>query len=57
MVQNPPAIARDMRDLGLMGQEDPLEKGMETISRIHAWRIPCTQEPVQLKSMGHKSRT
>ena len=56
VVQNPPAIARDMRDLGLMGQEDPLEKGMEIDSRILAWIIPCTPEPGRLQSMGRMSR-
>ena len=56
VVQNLPDIARDMRDLGSMGQEDPLEKGRETNSRILAWRIPCTQEPGRLQSMGLKSR-
>ena len=57
VVQNLPDIARDMRDLGSMGREDPLEKGRETNSRILAWRIPCTQEPGRLQSMGCKSRT
>ena len=57
VVQNPPAITRDMRDLGSIGREDPLEKGRETDSRILAWRIPCTQEPGRLQSMGCKSRT
>ena len=28
-----------------LGQEDPLEKGMETNSTILAWRIPWTEEP------------
>ena len=28
-----------------LGQEDPLEKGMATHSRILAWRIPGTEEP------------
>ena len=57
VVQNPPANARDMRELCSMGREDPLEKGRETNSRILAWRIPCTQEPGRLQSMGCKSRT
>ena len=35
-----------------MGQEDPLEKGMTTHSSILAWRIPCTEEPGGLQSMG-----
>ena len=28
-----------------LGQEDPLDKGMATHSRILAWRIPGTKEP------------
>ena len=56
VVQNLPDIARDVRDLGSMGREDPLEKGMETDSRILAWRIPCTQEPGRLQSMGRQSQ-
>ena len=34
------------------GQEDPLEKGMATHSGILAWRIPRTEEPSGLQSMG-----
>ena len=55
MVKNLPIIARDLKDLSLMGREDPLEKGMETDSSILAWRIPCTQEPGWLQSMGRKN--
>ena len=29
----------------ILGQEDPLEKGMATDSGILAWRIPWTEEP------------
>ena len=32
--------------------EDPLEKGMATHSSILAWRIPWTEEPDGLQSMG-----
>ena len=32
----------------------PLEKGMATHSSILAWRIPWTEEPGGLQSMGHK---
>ena len=32
--------------------EDPLEKGMATHSGILAWRIPWTEEPGGLQSMG-----
>ena len=35
-----------------LGQEDPLEKGMATHSSIFAWRIPWTEEPGGLPSMG-----
>ena len=41
VVRNPPAIARDVRDLiQSLGQEDPLGKSMATHSSILAWRIP-----------------
>ena len=35
-----------------LGWEDPLKKGMATHSSILAWRIPWTEEPVGLQSMG-----
>ena len=35
-----------------LGQEDPLEEGMATDSSIPAWRIPWTEEPGGLQSMG-----
>ena len=35
-----------------LGQEDPLEKGMATHSSIPAWRIPWTEEPGRLQSIG-----
>ena len=35
-----------------LGQEDPPEKGMATHSSILAWRIPWTEEPGDLQSMG-----
>ena len=35
-----------------LGQEDPLEKEMAAHSRIHAWKIPWTEEPGRLQSMG-----
>ena len=34
------------------GLEDPLEKEMTTHSSIIAWRIPWTEEPGRLQSMG-----
>ena len=38
-----------------LGWEDPLEMEMATNSNILAWRIPWTEEPDRLQSMGHKS--
>ena len=35
-------------------EEDPLEKGMATFSSILAWKIPWTEEPGRLQSMGLK---
>ena len=35
-----------------LGWEDPLEKGVATHSSILAWRIPWTEEPGGLQSMG-----
>ena len=35
-----------------LGPEDPLEEGMVTHSSILAWRIPGTEEPGGLQSMG-----
>ena len=40
-------------DLGLIsGSEDPLEKEMATHSSTLAWKIPWTEEPGKLQSMG-----
>ena len=35
-----------------LGWEDPLEEEMATRSSIFAWRIPWTEEPAGLQSMG-----
>ena len=35
-----------------LGQEDALEKGMATHYSILAWKIPWTEEPGKLQSMG-----
>ena len=50
LVKNPPA----MQDTWVQspGQEDPMEEGMATHSSILAWRIPWTEEPGGLQSMG-----
>ena len=35
-----------------LGREDPLEEEMATHSTILAWRIPWTEEPGRLQSIG-----
>ena len=40
-----------------LGREDPMEKEMTTHSSILAWRIPQTEEPGRLQSMGSQSQT
>ena len=58
VVKNLPANVRDIRDVGLLpGLGRSLEKGMETHSSILAWRIPWTEEPGRLQSMGSKRIT
>ena len=50
MVKNPPAVQETW--VRSLVWEDPLEKGMATHSSILAWRIPWTEEPGGLQSMG-----
>ena len=38
-----------------LGWEDPLEKEMATHSSTIAWKIPWTEEPGRLQSMGSQS--
>ena len=53
VVKNLPAIAGDVRGVvPSLGWEGPLEEGMATHSGILAWRIPWTEEPGGLQSMG-----
>ena len=40
-----------------LGWEDPLEESMATYSSIPAWRIPWTEQPGGLQSMGLQSQT
>ena len=49
-VQNSPAMRETW--VQSLGQEDPLEKGMATHSRILAWRIPWAEGPGGLQSLG-----
>ena len=51
MIKNPPANAGDIRVQSL-GGEDPLEEGMATHSSILVWRIPWTEVPGGLQSIG-----
>ena len=46
-MQEPPEIP-----VQSLGREDPLEEGMATHSSIPAWRIPRTEAPGWLRSMG-----
>ena len=50
MVKNLPAIQETW--VRSLSQEDPLEEGTATHSSILAWRIPWTEEPGRLQSMG-----
>ena len=52
MVRNLPARKNQQTPVRSLGREDPLEKGMATHSSILAWRIPWTEEPGRLQSMG-----
>ena len=52
MVKNPPAMQETQ--VQSLGEEDPLEEGMVTHSSILAWRIPWTEKPGRLQSMGLK---
>ena len=58
MVKSPPANAGEVRDTRVpsLGREDPLEKEMATHSGILAWKIPWTEEPGRLQSIGSQSR-
>ena len=55
-----PSVAQMVKNLPVMwetwvrslGWEDPLEEGMATHSSILAWRIPWTEEPGGLQSVG-----
>ena len=52
VVKNLPANAGDPEEVPSLGCEDPLEKEMATHSSILAWKIPRTEEPGGLQSMG-----
>ena len=50
MIKNLPAMLETW--VQSLGWEDPLEKGTDTHSNTLAWRIPWTEEPGGLQSMG-----
>ena len=50
MVKNLPAMQETRA--GSLGGEESLEKGIVTHSSVLAWRIPWTEEPARLQSMG-----
>ena len=55
MVKNLPAMEETR--VQSPGWEDLLEMGMAIHSSILAWKIPRTEEPGELQSMGLQSRT
>ena len=55
MIKNLPAMQETQ--VQSLGWEDPLEKEMSTHSSIFAWRIPWTEEPGRLQSIGSQSWT
>ena len=50
LVKNLPAMQETQ--VASLGQEDPLEGEMATHSSVLAWRIPWTEEPCELQSVG-----
>ena len=50
MVKRKPAMRETQ--VRVLGQEDPLEKGMATHSSTLAWKIPWMEEPGKLESIG-----
>ena len=53
VVKNPPAMQEPQEtQVQSLGQEDPLERGMATRSRILAWKIPWTEESGGLQFIG-----
>ena len=58
MVSNPPSRQETQETwVQSPGQEDPLEEEIAAHSSILAWRIPWTEEPGGLPSMGSQSQT
>ena len=53
MVKNLPAVWKT--HVRSLNQEDPLEEGMATHSSILVWRMPWTEEPGGLQSLGSET--
>ena len=58
MVKNPPAV-QETQEMWVqsLGWEDPVEEGRATQSRIRVRKIPWTEKPGGLQSMGSQSDT
>ena len=54
VVKNPLAMQETW--VQFLGQEDPLEKRMATHSSVLGWRIPWTEVPGRVQSMGLQSQ-
>ena len=58
VVKNLPANSGDTGDVGsCLGQKDPLEEEIATHSSVLVWKIPWTEEPSGLQSMGSHTQT
>ena len=56
MVKNLPAVQETQEAWAQsLGQEGPLEKEMATHSSVLAWKLPWTEEPGGLQSMGSQT--
>ena len=56
VVKNPPVNTGDIRDVGSIPELGrSLEVGMATHSSILAWRMPWTEEPGGLQSIGSQT--
>ena len=55
LVKNLPVVQETQ--VGSLGQEDPLEKEIGIHSCVFAWKIPWTEEPGGLQSVGSQSQT
>ena len=54
-MKNPPTMQE--AQVPPLGQEDPLEEEMATRSNTPAWKIPGTEEPGLVESVGSQSQT